>query len=231
MFRFIADHQGMLAQLALRQLGISAIAIVISLAIALPLAVWLGHIHRGSFLAINTGNVGRALPTLAVLAIGLAWLGLGLTHVLIALVILAVPPMLTYAYTAVDGVDRDVVDAARGMGMREIQILFRAELPLALPVIFAGIRAAALFVVATATIASVAGYTGTLGDIIANQASYRFSGVEGASLCVTLLALAVNGVFALLQRAVTPRGLRAKTARRPELAPSLVTAGAAGAAG
>lgn len=230
MFRFIADNQQLLRHLALKQLEISAIAIVISLLVALPLAVWLGHIHRGSFLAINTGNVGRALPTLAVLAIGLAWLGLGLTHVLIALVILAVPPMLTYAYTAVDGVDRDVVDAARGMGMREIQILFRAELPLALPVIFAGIRAAALFVVATATIASVAGYTGTLGDIIANQASYRFSGVEGASLCVTVLALVVNGVFALLQRAVTPRGLRAKTASTPQLASSLVTAGAAGAA-
>ncbi len=230
MFRFIADNQHLLLHLTLTQLRISAIAIVISLVIAMPLAVWLGHIHRGSFLAINVGNVGRALPTLAVLAIGLAWLGLGQTHVLIALVILAVPPMLTYTYTAVDGVDRDVVDAARGMGMREIQILFKAELPLALPVIFAGIRAAALFVVATATIAAVAGYTGTLGDIIANQASYRFSGVEGASLCVTVLAVAVNGIFAALQRVVTPRGLRSKTANRPERAPSLVTAGA-GAAG
>ncbi len=231
MFRFIADNQHLLLQLALKQLGLSAIAIAISLVIALPLAVWLGHIHRGSFVAINVGNVGRALPTLAVLAIGLAWLGLGKTHVLIALVILAVPPMLTYAYTAVDGVDRDVVDAARGMGMREIQILFKVELPLALPVIFAGVRAAALFVVATATIASVAGYSGTLGDIIANQASFRFSGVEGASLCVTVLAVVVNGFFAALQRVVTPRGLRARTATRPQRTPSLVTAGAAGAAG
>ena len=87
--------------------------------IALPLGVWLGHIHRGSFVAINLGNIGRALPSLAVLAIGDAFLGLGLTVVELALVVLAVPPIITNAYLAVDGVDRDLVDAARGMGMSE----------------------------------------------------------------------------------------------------------------
>ncbi len=95
----------------------------ISIVIALPVGVWLGHIHRGSFVAINLGNIGRALPSLAVLAIGVAFLGLGLTVVELALVILAVPPIITNAYVGVDGVDRDLVDAARGMGMTEWEIL------------------------------------------------------------------------------------------------------------
>ena len=88
----------------------------ISLTIGLPIGLWLGHIHRGSFVAINLGNIWRALPSLAVLAIGVAFLGLGLGNVLLALVILAVPPIITNAYVGIDQVDRDVVDAARGRG-------------------------------------------------------------------------------------------------------------------
>ena len=91
--------------------------------IALPIGVWLGHIHRGSFVAINLGNIWRALPSLAVLAIGVAFLGIGLGNVELALVVLAVPPMITNAYVAIDGVDRDIVDAARGMGLTGWQIL------------------------------------------------------------------------------------------------------------
>ena len=186
----------------------------ISVVIAVPLGVWLGHIHRGSFLAINIGNIGRALPSLAVLAIGDAFLGLGLTVVELALVILAVPPIITNAYLGVDGVDRDLVDAARGMGMSEREILTRVELPLALPLIFAGIRTAAVFVISTTTIAALAGFSGSLGDPIANETSYHFSGVLGAAICVAALALAVEGVLALVQQALTPRGLRAGRAAR-----------------
>jgi osmoprotectant transport system permease protein len=221
-FRFIA-HDGAVAgqptlpslgYLTLQTLKVGAIGLAISLAIAVPLGVWLGHIHRGSFFAINTGNIGRALPSLVVLAIGDAFLGLGLTVVELALVILAVPPVITNAYLGVDSVDRDLVDAARGMGMSGMQILRRVELPLAVPVIFAGIRTASVFVISTTTIASLAGFSGSLGDIIANETSYHFAGVLGAAICVAALTLAVDALLALLQRGLTPRGLRLLTRER-----------------
>ena len=135
-----------------------------------PLGVVLGHLHRGSFVAVNVANIGRALPTLVVIAVGFIFLGIGFTNVMVALVMLAVPPILTNAYVAVDQVDPDAVEAARGMGMTPWQVLRRVELPLALPLLFAGIRTAAVFVVATATIAAIAG-GGGLGDIIVNQAT------------------------------------------------------------
>jgi osmoprotectant transport system permease protein len=215
-FRFIIHNGAVagqpnlpsLAHLALETLKVGAIGVAISLVIAVPLGVWLGHLHRGSFIAINIGNIGRALPSLVVLAIGDAFLGLGLTVVEVALVILAVPPIITNAYLGVDGVDRDLVDAARGMGMSEGEILRRVELPLAVPLIFAGIRTAAVFVISTTTIASLAGFSGTLGDPIANETSYHFSGVLGAAICVAVLALVVEGLLTLLQRGLTPRGVR-----------------------
>jgi osmoprotectant transport system permease protein len=122
-------------------------------------------------------------------------------------VILAVPPILTNAYVAMDEVDPDAVEAARGMGMSPFQIVTRVELPLALPLMFAGIRTAAVYVVATATIAAIAG-GGGLGEIIVNQASYRLAGVVGAAMCVSALAFAVDFAFAGVQRLVTPAGLR-----------------------
>jgi osmoprotectant transport system permease protein len=197
-----------LTHLALETLKVGAIGVAISAAIAVPLGVWLGHIHRGSFFAINLGNIGRALPSLAVLAIGDAFLGLGLTVVELALVILAVPPIVTNSYLGVDGVDGDLVDAARGMGMSEREIVTRVELPIALPLIFAGLRTASVFVISTATISALAGFSGTLGDPIANETSYHFYGVLGAAICVAALALLVDAALALIQRAVTPRGLR-----------------------
>jgi osmoprotectant transport system permease protein len=205
----IPGYQGLptLSHLALETLKISAIGIAISLVLAIPLGLWLGHIHRGSFVAINLGNVWRALPSLAVLAIGVAFLGVGLRNVELALIVLAVPPMITNAYVAIDGVDRDTVDAARGIGMTEWQILRRVELPMGIPLIFAGIRTAALFVVSTTTIASLAGFSGTLGDIINNEASYHLSGVIGAAICIAGLALIIEVILAGVQRALTPRGL------------------------
>jgi osmoprotectant transport system permease protein len=197
-----------LAHLALETLKVGAIGVAISMLIAVPVGVWLGHVHRGSFLAINLGNVGRALPSLAVLAIGDAFLGLGLSVVELALVILAVPPIITNTYLGVDGVDAEVLDAARGMGMSATEIVLQVELPLALPLIFAGIRTASVFVISTTTIASLAGFSGTLGDPIANETSYHFYGVLGAAICVAALALAVEAALTLAQRALTPRGLR-----------------------
>jgi osmoprotectant transport system permease protein len=221
-FRFIA-HNGAVAgypqlpsllHLTLETLKVGAIGVGISLAIALPIGIGLGHLHRGSFLAINAGNLGRALPSLAVLAIGDAFLGLGLPVVELALVVLAVPPIVTNAYLAIDGVDPELVDAARGMGMPEPTILRRVELPLAIPLIFAGVRTASVFVISTTTIAALAGFSGSLGDVIANETSYHFSGVLGGAICVAALALTVDGALALAQRLLTPRGLRLRESSR-----------------
>jgi osmoprotectant transport system permease protein len=220
-FSFMGDNRSLLWHKTLEHLSVSFEAIAIALLIAVPLGVWLGHLHRGSFAAINISNIGRALPSLAVIAILLAVTGIGRTTIVIALVVLAVPPILTNAYVAVDGVDRDAVEAARGMGMRPGQVLVNVEIPLALPLIFAGVRTAAVYVIATATLGGIFG-GGGLGEIIANQASYRFPGVLAASMLVTALAFLGEGLFAALQRAVTPRGLKR---REPaEVGPALETA-------
>ena len=214
-----------LVHLTLETLKIAGIGVAISVALALPVGLWLGHIHRGSFIAINLGNIWRALPSLAVLAIGVAFLGIGLQNVELALVVLAIPPIITNAYVAIDGVDRDVVDAAKGMGLTGSEVLRTVELPLGIPLIFAGIRTAALFVVSTTTIAALTGYSGSLGDIINNETSYHLSGVLGAAICIAGLALAVELVLGLVQRLVTPRGLRVTGAKELEAgATQVVTA-------
>jgi osmoprotectant transport system permease protein len=143
-----------------------------------------------------------------VIAIAIGVVGLGRNTLILALVVLAAPVILTNAYVAVDGVDRDVVDAARGMGLREREVLTRVELPLALPLLFAGIRTAAVYVVATVPLGALTGTDGGLGDVIVNQASYRLEGVVGAAICVAVLALIIDGLFAAFQRVATPRGLR-----------------------
>jgi osmoprotectant transport system permease protein len=213
--RFVWDNASFVGEKTVEHLVLSGATIGVSLLIAIPLGVWLGHLHRGSFLAITVGNLGRALPSLALIAFGLPLFGISFTNVLVALVVLAVPPMLTNAYTGIDEVDRDAVDAARGMGMSGWQVLTRIELPLALPLLFAGIRTSSVYVIATATIAAIAG-GGGLGDIIVDQATYRLEGVIGAALCVSLLALVVDALLALAQKAVTPVGLRLGNAVLPE---------------
>ena len=220
-FRFMADNQHLLFRdKMVGHLELSAIAIVVSLVVAIPLGVVLGHLHRGSFLAINLSNILRALPSLAAIAIGIGIFGLGTKNVTFALVVLAAPPMLTNAYVAVDGVDRGVIEAARGMGMKPWQVLMRVELPLALPLIFAGIRTSVVFVVATATLGAFVG-GGGIGDIIVNQASYGLEGVIAASLVIAALAFAADFAFGGLQRLMTPRGLRTRV---PSLEPDISTA-------
>ena len=206
LFRFYGDHVSLLVSKTLAHLGIGGLAMAVALVLAMPLGVYLGHRHAGAFLAINISNVFRALPSLALIAISLALFGLSLLNVEIALVALAVPPILTNSYTAVDGVDPDAVEAARGMGMTERQVLTQVELPLAWPLIFAGIRTAAVYVVATAPLAAIAG-GGGLGDIIVNQPTYRLVGVIAATIVTVALAFVIDGLLGLVQRAVTPRGL------------------------
>lgn len=212
--RFLVDEHGLVLHKTWEHLLLSGAAIGVALAVAVPLGLWLGHVHRGSFVAINAANIGRALPSLAVIAIGLGFLGFGFKNVLVALVILAVPPILTNAYVAVDEVDPEAVEAARGMGMTPLQILRRVELPLALPLLFAGIRTASVFVVSSATIAAIAG-GGGLGDIIFNQASYRLAGLVAASIVVIALAFGADAMFGGIQRALTPRALRGTSGYEP----------------
>ena len=206
LLNFFADNASLLVDRTIEHIEISALALAISIAIALPAGILLGHRHTGSFLAINISNVLRALPSLALIAISLAFFGLSILNIQIALVALALPPILTNAYTAVDQVDPDAVEAARGMGMSEPQVLRVVELPLSWPLIFAGIRTASVYVIATAPLAALAG-GGGLGDIIVNQATYGLEGVIAATIVTVVLAFAVDGLLGVIQRRLTPTGL------------------------
>jgi osmoprotectant transport system permease protein len=205
--QFIGDHPGFLLQKAVEQLELSGAALAIAIVVALPLGLVLGHFHRGSSIAIGTSIIGRALPSLVLIAAFLTLLGIGFVNNMVALAVLGSGPILTNSYEGIDRVDKDIVESARGMGLTGGQILRRIELPLAIPLLFTGIRIAAVTIVATATIAAVAG-GGGLGDVIVNQASYRLSGVIAASLCVMALSALVFLVLAGIQIGVTPKGLR-----------------------
>jgi osmoprotectant transport system permease protein len=206
-FTFIGNNSNLMWTKTVAHLQISFASIAVAAVICIPLGVWLGHLHRGSFLAINASNIGRALPSLAVISIGIGILGIGFLNVMVALVILAGPVMLTNAYVAVDEVDRDAVEAARAMGMTSLEVLLRVELPLAMPLIFAGLRTGTVYVVATATLATFAG-GGGLGDIIVNEPTYGTAGVIAGALTITVLAFAIDGLLTLLQIAVTPYPIR-----------------------
>ncbi|MEU4796453.1 ABC transporter permease [Streptomyces sp. NPDC023327] len=184
----------------------SGVCLAVACLIALPLALWLGHIGKGGALAVNISNVGRAVPTLALLILlTLTPLGEhGDAPTLIALVLFAVPPLLTNAYLGMREVDRAVVEAARGMGMSGRQLFVAVELPLAYPLIMTGVRSAGVQVVATATLAAMAG-EGGLGRIITAGFNLQDTPqvVAGAFL-VALLALLVEGVLALAGRVFDP---------------------------
>lgn len=197
-------------------LYLTGVSLLVACVVALPLALWLGHTGRGGALAVNISNAGRAVPTFAVLVLlTLSPLGVyGDLPVIIALVLFAVPPLLTNAYVGVSEADRDVVQAARGMGMSPWQLLFRVELPLAFPLVMTGVRTAAVQVVATATLAALPG-GGGLGRIItAGFANQRTAQVVAGAVLVALLALTVEGVMSLAQRLLDPMRGRAAS-RRP----------------
>ncbi|MFK8911318.1 ABC transporter permease [Streptomyces sp. YS-3] len=185
---------------------VSGVSLLLACAIALPLALWLGHIGRGGALAVNISNVGRAVPVFAVL--GLLMLTPlrkeGYAPTIIALVLFAVPPLLTNAYVGMREVDRSVVEAARGMGMSGGQLFARVELPLAYPLIMIGVRSAAVQVVATATIASMVGLGGLGRIITAGFATYNTPQVVAGAILAALLALLVEGVLVLADRLFSP---------------------------
>lgn len=202
--RFIEDNAGLLIQKAAETAELAFTALGIAILLALPLGLWLGHRHRGLFVALGVSSLGRALPSVALIGFGIAILGVGFWSNTVALVVLGIPPILTNTYFAVEGVDRDVVEAARGMGLTETGILARVELPLGLPFVLAGVRVSAVFVIATATIAGLFG-GGGLGDIMANQPAYGLAGVLAAALSVSVLALLTAGVLGLARNAAYHR--------------------------
>jgi osmoprotectant transport system permease protein len=188
-------------------LKLSGAAILVACAVSIPIGLVLGHIGKGELLAISISNVGRAVPSLALIAFFVAYIGVGFTNVTLALVLLAIPPILTNTYVGVRQVDPEVIDAGRGMGLTPPQVVRRIELPLALSSIFGGIRTSAVNVVATATIAPLAGVL-TLGDFILSANVYGQDGRLAGAILVALLALSVELAFATVQRLVSPRGLR-----------------------
>lgn len=206
-------QRGVLRQLAehVRMAGVATIAACL---LALPVAVWLGHKRRFGTVAVNVSNVGRAIPSFAILVIGTEQFGLleypviGSFTTFLALLALAIPPLVTNAYVAVAEVPDDLRDAARGMGMSDLGVLRRVELPVATPLLMAGVRTAAVQVVATATIAAFVGAGGLGRFIVDGRAVNDQAQIFAGALLVALLSLATEGGLALVQSLVTPRGLR-----------------------
>jgi osmoprotectant transport system permease protein len=200
---------GQIGELLVSQALISLAALFIALAIALPLGIYLGHRGIGEFLAVATGNAGRAIPELGLIAILYAYIGgtFDLTLiVVVAVMVLGIPPILTNAYVGVRQVDRGAVDAARGVGMTELEIIRKVELPLALPTIMGGVRTASVNIVATSTIGSITGVD-TLGKLVLGENVYGTEGVIAGAIMVAVLALAFELALAGIQRLLTPRGL------------------------
>jgi osmoprotectant transport system permease protein len=211
----------------LEHVAISFTAVGIAIVIALPIGMAIGHTGRFRFLAVSVANLGRAVPSFAILVITFQFvlsfapeLAFGFVPTVVALTLLAIPPILTNTYVGVEEVDSDLVEAARGMGMSGSQVLGRLEIPLAIPLILAGVRTAAVQVVATATLAAlIAG--GGLGRYIIDGFAQSDEGMllAGAVL-VAVLAIVTELVFGLIQRVMSPRGLTRRTESSPaELSP------------
>ena len=184
--------------------------------VALPLGLYLGHTGRFAFVAVNVANIGRAIPSLAAIALAIPIAGtllgvqngLGFWPTFLALIPLAVPPILTNAYVAVRGVDRDVIEAARGMGVSEAGILRRIEVPLALPLILAGIRTAAVNVIATATLGALVAFGGLGRYIVDGLALQEYDRLFAGALLVAVLAIAVEVALSTFERAAVSPGIR-----------------------
>jgi osmoprotectant transport system permease protein len=201
-------------QLLFRHIELSVVALAIAILIAVPVALAVRNTPTGATVAINVGNIGRAVPSLALLALALPFFGFGFTSALLALAALAIPPILINASTALREVDPGVIDAARGMGLSGSQILAGIQLPIAAPIIFAGIRTSAVQVVASATLATFIG-GGGLGDLIVEGFQRGDTAILLAgALSVAVLSIITELSFGGIERALTPKGLRIAQKRR-----------------
>jgi osmoprotectant transport system permease protein len=188
----------------LQHLGYTALTVAIAAAIAIPLGLWIGHTGLLRGLAVVASGTLRALPTLGVLTYASLFTGIGIKAAIFTLVLLAIPPLLAGAYAGLESVDRQTIDAARAIGMTERQILTKVEVPLALPLIVGGIRSATLQVVATATVAAYIPGPGGLGRyLIDGLAVSDYARIVAGSVVVIVLALVLDGLFVLLQKAAT----------------------------
>ena len=197
-------------------LAMSGASVLTAALIALPVGIAIGHYGRGGILAINISNVGRAVPSFAVLVIAVELFGIGALPAYIALVALAIPPMVTNSYIGMREVDADVREAARGMGMRERAVLLRVELPIALPLIMAGIRTSAVNVVATATLAALVAWGGLGRFIVDGFGLQDYPMMFAGAIMVAVLSLIVEFSLAGVQRLSTPAGLRPTKSIRKE---------------
>ena len=204
---------GVLVRLG-EHVAFSGISLAIAMAIAIPAGIWIGHTGRFASLGANLANLGRALPSLAVIGLVLPvtaaldpQLGFKVYPTLAAMVVLAVPPILVNTQAGISGVDRELVEAARAMGMTERQVVRRVELPLGIPPILAGLRSASVQVIATATLGAVFG-GGGLGRFLVEGIAQRDTGMTfGGVVLVAALALLVEGAFVLVQRLIRNPGL------------------------
>jgi osmoprotectant transport system permease protein len=198
-------------ELTLAQLEVTVLALALAILIALPAGLFLGHRGKGELVAVGLGNAGRAIPELGLIALMAAVIGVGLFNLTIALAILGIPPILVNTFVGIREVDRSTVEAARGMGMTELEIVRRIEAPIAVTSIFTGIRTSTIAIVATSTIAPLAGVA-TLGEFILGENVYGSNGVLAGAILVALLALALEFSLAGLQRLLTSKGLKLRPA-------------------
>jgi osmoprotectant transport system permease protein len=203
---------------------ISAESVAIGAVIALPIGIALGHYGRFGNLAINISNVGRALPSFGVLVIAFQVFGLGSLPILVALVALAIPPMITNSYVGLREVDPDVREAARGMGYRELTQLVRVELPLAVPLVMAGIRTSAVQVVATATLAALIAGGGFGRYVIDGFAQQDYTKLFAGAVLVAVLAMATELSLSAVERLLVPRGIRLQRTATAQRATTFKTA-------
>ena len=189
-------------------IAISVECVLIGAVVALPVGIVLGHYGRFGTLAINVSNVGRALPTFGILVIAFQVFGLGQFPVVLALTALAIPPMLTNSYVALAEVDADVKDAARGMGYRELTQVLRVELPLAVPLVMAGVRTSAVQVVSTATLAALIAGGGLGRYIIDGFGQQDYTKLVAGAVLVAILAMVTELSLSGVQRLLVPRGIR-----------------------
>jgi osmoprotectant transport system permease protein len=198
-------------ELVATQVEVSILALALALLVALPVGLYFGHKGAGELVAVGIGNAGRAIPELALIALVALVIGVGTGTLAFALAVLGIPPILTNAFVGIRQVDRASVDAARGSGMTEFQVLRKVELPLAVPSIMQGVRGATVNIVATATIAPLVGVA-TLGEFILGENVYGSNGVLAGAICTAILALIFEFGLAGLQKRLTSKGLKLQQA-------------------
>lgn len=214
---------GNIPSLVVDHLFYTFLTLLIGAVVAIPIGLYIGHTGRFAFIAINAGNAGRSLPTLGLISLLVTMIGLGLIPVILALVILAIPPILTNTYAGLRAIDRAAVDAAKGMGMRPMQILFTVEIPMALPLILSGLRSATLQVVSTATVGAYVGLGGLGRLLIDGLALNQYDRVIAGAILVAALAIVLDVLASAVQQLVVSPGVSGRALTRGARKPNVMS--------